>query len=364
MNPTRSFVFLLLVLTMAGCAQKEPEQPEVIRPVRYEAVYQTGGGRTRGFAGVTQAGQEIALSFKVAGTVERVSVALGDQVRAGNTVAILDDRDMRLEVEEAEAGLSRAQAELRNARLQYERIEALFENNNAALGELDQARAAFETAQAAVLSAEKGLALSRRRLDYTKLSAPADGAIASLDIETGENVGVGQTVAVLTAGDSPEVRVDLPGQLIRQIKVGDATEVVLAALGSATFGARVTEVGVTATGGSSVPVTVRLDEASAEVLPGMSAEVRFTFGSDDERERFQVPVTAVGEDMHGRFAFVVRDVQDGVGVAHRVTVETGELTSTGLEVFAGLADGDLLVTAGVNRLNDGTRVKLPQRTEQ
>ena len=74
-----------------------------------------------------------------------------------------------------------------------------------------------------------------------------------------------------------------------------------------------------------------------------------------------VPASAIGEDAGGRYAFVVRDMDEGVGVAHRVEVTTGSLTNEGLEVLTGLVDGDYLVTAGVHRIIDGQRVKVPQQ---
>lgn len=357
------WAFLGFITLVAGCSDGEAELGEILRPVRCEKVFQSGGGRVRAFAGVARAGQEIVLSFKVSGTVETLAVSVGDRVAAGALIATLDDNDYRLETEESEASLRKTEAELRNARASYERVEALFEASNAALSELDQARAAFETAQAGVRSAENGLALARRRLGYTRLTAPVDGAIASCMVEASENVGSGQQVALLTAGERPEVTIDLPSQLIRQLSVGAVAEVVVGSLDDRILPARIIELGVAATGGSTVPVTVRLDDGDSDVLPGMSAEVRFSFGADDSAPRYFVPPSAVGEDMHGRYVFVVAAGDDGVGVARRVEVATGELTNQGLEITAGLADGDLLVTAGVSRLLDGTRVKLPQRTE-
>ncbi len=63
-----------LLALVTGCGDGEPEVAEILRPVRSEVVYQTGGGRTRSFAGVIRAGQEIVLSFKVSGTIEQLDV--------------------------------------------------------------------------------------------------------------------------------------------------------------------------------------------------------------------------------------------------------------------------------------------------
>ena len=359
MRSTRRYLGLLAIpLLFLACDTPAPEPKQLIRPVRAEQVFFGGGERTRDFSGVAQAGQQIELSFKVGGSVARVTVKMGDSVTAGDLVAELDAEDILLEMEEAEATLARQQADARNAAASYARIEALYEGNNASLAELDAARAQAETAQAAVRSAQKGLQLARRKTQYTRLKAPVDGAIAEKLITENENVQAGQTVLRLNAGTQPEVQVTIPEVLIAQIAAGDAVAVRFDAIPGKSFDARVREVGVAATGGASFPVTVRLSEAQAAIRPGMAAEVAFVFGrAGDSQARILAPAKAIGEDIHGRFAFVVAPTEDGLAQAKRVTVVTGALTAEGLEIFEGLGDGDYLVTAGVHKLIDGQTVK-------
>jgi len=355
-------VALTLGVTLCGCGGQEEAPAEHLRPVRWERISAADGGRTRIFAGVTRAGQEIVLSFKVSGTIEQLPVKVGHRVAAGDLIAVLDPRDYRLQADEAQASLRRAEAQLRNARAEYERAEALYEADNASLSDLEAARAAFETAEAGVTAAQNSLELALRRLEYTRLTAPVPGAIARRPVEANENVQAGQEVALLTAGDRAEVQIFLPGQLVSDLAVGDPATVTVTSLPGRAFPARVTEIGVAATGGGSTfPVTVRLEEAEPDVLSGLSAEVALRFGSGDERERFLVPAAAIGEDDDGRYAMVVRGVSGGQGTAARVPVTTGELTNLGLEVLSGLQDGDLLITAGVHRITDGQRVLVPQR---
>jgi RND family efflux transporter MFP subunit len=127
------------------------------------------------------------------------------------------------------------------------------------------------------------------------------------------------------------------------------------------FIATVREVGVAATGvGTTFPVTVRLDTKEAEIRPGMAATVAFLFESRDEREIFLIPSHAVAEDRDGRFVFVVEPIHDqpNLGIVRRRTVTVGELTHDGLEVFTGLSDGDLVITAGISRIEEGQKVKM------
>jgi RND family efflux transporter MFP subunit len=349
---------LLLVAVSSGCADKSEPEP-VLRPVRYQPVYASGGTRTRSFSGVAESSMQTALSFKVQGTIQQLPVKVGDQVRSAQLIAELDPKDYELQVEDAQAGLERAEAERRNAESNYERTRALYENRNASRNDLDAARSAFESSLAAVTSAEKKLEMASLQLEYTKLRAPLAGAIASVPVEVNENVNLGQTVALLEAGSTPEVQVGIPGVLIARIREGDPVSVKFDAIPGRSFPAVVIEVGVATTrGATTFPVKVRLTAADAGIRSGMAAEVGFTFTTVEASEHFYVPPVAVGEDRAGRFVFVVEPQGDELGLARRRNVTVGELTQDGIEVREGLADGDLLVTAGVSRITDGQQVRL------
>lgn len=352
---------LALALTAISCGESEPPPPKVMRPVRYEPVFATGGTRVRTFAGVAQAGVESDLSFKVAGTIERIPVKIGDEVRAGALIAKLDDQDYRLAMQQAQASLTRASAEARNAKASYDRVRALYEEGNASRTELDNARTASEAAAAQVSASEKQLELAQLQLGYCTLTAPVAGSIADVRADVNENVAAGQTISRLTSGGRSEVEVGVPEVLIGDVREGSTVEVVFDAIAGERFAATVTEVGISSTGTSSTyRVTVLLDAEDSRIRPGMAAEVAFSFGTGDTRERFIVPSVAVGEDRLGRYVYVLEHGADEVGTVHRKAVEVGDLTSEGIEISSGLADGDLIVTAGVNRLADGDSVRVPE----
>lgn len=349
----------LALLLLISCSRKQDEAAELIRPVRYERVFATGGMRIRTFSGTAQAGLESKLSFKVPGTVERVTAKVGDEVEKGQVLARLDDSDYRLQVEEAEAALAQAQAQHRNAKSIYERTQALYERRNASKQDLDGARAAYESAAAQVQSIGKRLELAGLRAGYTRLTAPFDGAVAAVRVEENENVATGTPVIVLNAGGRPEVDISVPEALIAQVKAGSAVTVNFDAVPGKTFEATVTEVGVAPTGfATTFPVTVRLNRPAGEVRPGIVAEVAFRFETAGTQERVVVPLEAVGEDREGRFVFIVEPAGDGLGLARRRMVTVGELTSEGLEILDGVEEGELVITAGVSFIVDGQKVKL------
>jgi RND family efflux transporter MFP subunit len=284
---------------------------------------------------------------------------VGDAVRRGHLIAEIDPKDYRLQLQEAEAALNQTQAQSRNAKAQYERSRELYVNQSISKGDLDAARAASESADAAEKLAEKRVELAHVQVGYTRLTAPVAGSIAGVNVEVNENVSAGQPIVKLTSGAQPEVKVTIPDAIISQIHAGSEATVTFGAIPDKVFDATITEVGVASTGLiTTFPVTVRLNEAADEVKPGMAGEVSFRFEAADARERILVPSVSVGEDRQGRYVFIVEPTEEGFGIAHRKEVTVGEISPEGLEILDGVGEGDLIVTAGITRIVDGQKVKL------
>lgn len=360
-------VFGIVIVSVCCGRQETIEEPE-LRPVRTEVVSLSGTERLRTFSGTFRAGMESRLSFRVPGRIQRFNVAVGQSVRPGFLIAELESRDYELQVQEAEASLTRARATRRNADAERDRVRELYENDNASLSQWDQARAAAESAAAQVESLGKRLELAQLQADYTRLTVPVAGAIATVEVEINENVRAGQPIVTLSSSTMTEVGVDLPGSVITAIREGARVVVECDALPGETFDAFVTEVGVAASGATTFPVTVRLASQDDRVRPGMAAEVTFRLASSDALlNRIFVPAVAVGEDRDGRFVFLAEPKEEGRAVVMRRPVTVGDLTTDGardlIEILDGLNEGDVIITAGVRRLEKGRQVKLAEPLE-
>jgi len=353
-----AFTALAALLALA-CGESSPPPEPVIRPVRTVTAQAAGGLQTHTFSGVARAGVESTLSFRVAGTISRLEVAVGDRIEAGALIAAIDPVDYELQVREAEASLRQAAARAGNAEADLRRVRGLYENDNAARAELDAATGAADAADAQVESVARRLDLVRRQVDYSRLVSPAAGAVASVLVERNENVAAGQPVVVLASGSAPEVGFAVPEALIREIAKGAPATVDFDAIPGERFEGVVTEVGVTATAtGTTFPVTVRLGVDASGIRPGMTAAVEMALGDPDAPERFILPGHAVGEDRVGRFVFVAQPAADGLAVVRRRAVTVGDLAPAGLEVLDGVAEGDRVVVAGMGRLREGDEVRL------
>jgi multidrug efflux pump subunit AcrA (membrane-fusion protein) len=293
--------------------------------VRYEAAAIRGGAETRSFSGTTRAEVESTLSFKVPGTLTRLSANVGDVVAGGQIIAELDPTDYRVSLHQSEAGLAAARAEFRNAESNYNRVRDLYENRNASTGDLDSARATWESAAAHVQASRQQLEAARLQLSYTRLAAPQECSIA----ETG------------------------------RVQTGLQVEVTVEAVSDTAYKAVVNEVGVAAAGGGTAfPVTAVLTGECPELRSGMAADVVFNFAPESDRAVLAVPGLSVGEDRTGRYVYVLDRSDEDTWTARRQAVVIGEVFPDGIEIISGVSAGDLVVTAGVRRVIDGQRVRL------
>ncbi|MBW2548402.1 MAG: efflux RND transporter periplasmic adaptor subunit [Deltaproteobacteria bacterium] len=322
-----TLIAMAAVLAMVGCEDVQ-EEPEVIRPVRYEVVEGSDSATRRTFSGVSKSGQESRLSFQVSGQVVSVPINVGDTVKKGDTIARMDPADYALQLQNAQASAAQSRAQERNAKATYERTRALYENQNASRQDLDADRTAYESGRAGLEASHQQVRLRQRQLGYTHLKAPETGTLATVDIEVNEYVQAGELVATLLAGEQIEVSVSVPASVIRSIKKGAEAKARFNSLEGKVFAGTVTEVGVASVGGATTfPVTVRLTEGQDQVRAGMSADVTFVFASEKDGPRYSLPISAVGEDREGRFVFILEKTGDALGTVHRTPVEVGEILS-------------------------------------
>ncbi len=348
----------MAVLMLAGCEPERQEQSKPpLRTVRHVTVMPEPDSRIRSFDGVSRAAEQARLSFRVAGTIQRLDVMVGDRTLEGEVIAVLDPSGFRLQLQQAEADRLRAQAERRNADANYERIRKLYANRSTSRKELDAARSAAESADALSQAASRAVDLAELNLSHATLKSRRDCSVAEVRADVGENVSPGQPVVEVNCGNLLEVAITVPESAVADMVPGLVGEIVFDSLPERAYSGTVSEVGVADTG-AAFPVVLRLDNADG-ARPGLAARVNFSFRREEGAVAV-LPTTSVAEDERGRFVYTVVDGgAAGLGLIRRRPVEVGALTSRGLEVTSGISPGDRVVTAGVSVVRDGMKVRIP-----
>ena len=397
----RNFLKLAVgFLAMVGqaCENSKP-QPAPLRPVRYMPLGEAAGKSKHIFSGVLRSANEVLMSFKIPGTIDKLEVKVGDRVEAEQVIAVLDSQSIELELGEGKAALSQAFAEAKNRKSDYDRVRQLYASGNSSKRDLDRARTAHNSAQAGLRLRQKTVERLELKVSYATLKAPNSGNVAAVLKEKGENVGAGNPVLRLDSG-ALEMEVQVPASIISQIKVGDKSEVQVEADRSVRTQATVIQVAQsTAPGLTTFPVILEIASGNLGLKPGMSGEAEFAkTGLSNQGDTWRVPAHSVASDGKGKFVFLVKPVpeQSGglseksesaensepgdspvfkgqtssisskgtrTGLIEKRYVEVGPLLGEWILVKSGLGAGDLVVTAGVSKIRPNQKVRISKKWE-
>jgi RND family efflux transporter MFP subunit len=347
---------LLAALALAGCAAETAPAERPARPVQVSRVVYADNVVVREFVGVAAPQTEIDLAFRVGGKVVARLVGTGDRVKAGDVIARLDAEDLNLQLESAEAELTAATSALAQAAADLERFDALKEKGHATAADFDRKQLARDEASARLERATRSLDLARRQVGYAELRADADGVITATATEPGQVVAVGQAVATLAHLDGKEAVVALPEDWYAAAREAEAA-VSLWADGNRTFRASLRELSPDA---DPVTRTYRarfaIDGADdAAIAFGMTATVTLTRPGNGPVAR--LPLAAVLNTGDGPSVFIV----DETGRLALNPVTVASFTGESALVASGVADGDRVVTLGVQKLQDGEHVRTIDR---
>lgn len=310
-------------------------------PVRVAVVETAPAVELLRAVGVVEPADEVRLAFKTGGMIRSIAVEQGDSVRAGQLLATLADDEVAAVVTQARAVADKSARDL-------ERGRALLADEVATREQVED----LSTANA-VAGAQLKSALFNAR--YSRIEAPADGVVLRRLAEPDELVAAGQPVLVVgNTGSGWIVRAALADRDVVRVKAGDTAEVMLDAFPDRRFAAKIIEVAAAAdpqTGTYEMKLSV--DPQSARFVQGLVAKVLL---ADPEAESVAVvPVTSLLE-ADGRVATVFVVAKDGI--AKRVAIRTGRLIGERMEVTAGLALGDRVVTEGAAWLEDNDVVRV------
>ena len=298
--------------------------------------------------GTLRSRQSVTLRPEVSGRIAQIGFADGARVRRGQLLVQLDDVLQRAE-------LSQAQAQLSIARANLKRNQELVAENFVAQRVLDESQANLQVAEAQV-------ALAQARLQRMRVTAPFDGTVGLRSINLGEYVKDGADLVNLEDTSALTVDFRLPERYQTRIKPGQSVQVQLDALPGQSFVARVQAVDpLLDANGRSVAVRAVLPPSPAgDLRPGMFARVLTVFAVNEAA--LVVPEEALVPQGGKQFVFKLE--KDGEGdaaklVSKRTEVQLGVRQGAQVQVVAGVAEGDMVVVAGQQRLQrDGTAVRV------
>ena len=339
---------------LASCQRGSPEadEPEV-RPVRSVTVATGEGGSTIALSGRVAAKDEVAVAFRIPGRLIERSVSVGDRVRPGQVLARLEQMNERNQLLAAQAALNAANADLVRARDEYTRQSALIDEGFTTRAQLDQATAGFRAAEAQVKSATAQVSMAQDLVGFTVLTAEAAGAVVARGAEPGEVVQAGRMIVRIALDGGVDAVFEAPPQVVRSASRSRQVTVALTDDPSVTTTGLVREVSPQAdpvTG--TFTVRVGLEAPPPGMLLGSIVSGRITL---EGSPLIAVPASALATSEGNPALWVVNPADSTVSLR---PIRIARHEPDTVIVAEGLAPGDTVVTAGVQTLRAGQKVRI------
>jgi RND family efflux transporter MFP subunit len=347
-----SALLALAVFALTGCNEKAAEQVVPGRPVLVATVHYEAETPERSFVGTIKPRIETDMGFRVPGKVAKRLVEVGQTVDLGQPLATLDEVDLKLQAEQAEAEFRAATGVLAQAGAAEQRAKDLRAKGWTTDAQLDQAKAAGDEARARLNRAERSVELTKNSLSYATLVADTRGVVTATLVEPGQVVASGQTAIRVARLGEKEAVVAIPETLLGRAKSGVAT-VTLWSEANMTYAAKLREVAPTADPATRTYLAkFSLPDAGEHVSLGMTATLTL---ADAATERVaKLPLSALYSQGGDPSLYIVD--ASGEITLKPVTVKSYE--STCVVISGGVDEGATVVALGVQKLDPAQKVRV------
>lgn len=330
-----------------GNAAAKPGAQGPAKPVMVEAtkVRQMTMRDDAEAVGSLRSRRSVVLRPEISGRITQLNFSDGQRVRKGQLLVQLDDQLPRAQVQQS-------RAELSIARANHKRNQELVAQGFISQRSVDESAANLEVAEAK-------LALAEATAQRLRILAPFDGVAGIRGVNVGDYLKDGADIVNVEDLDAVYVDFRLPERLQNKVKTGQTARVAFDALPGVQYSAVVLAINPQIDAdGRSLAVRGCIDNRRLQLRPGMFARVTAVFGERSDAN--VVPEEAIVPDGAAPYVLrVVAGTEEGSQVAKRTTVRLGARTPGFVEVVEGLAPGDVVVTAGQQRLQrDGMAVRV------
>jgi multidrug efflux system membrane fusion protein len=352
-NPRRPLgwpLCVVLLVALSACSKPAPRNEEV-RPVRALVLAAGDAAVTAEFSGEVRARIESRLGFRVGGKITERRVDVGALVKRGQVLMQLDPQDLKLAQAQTQAVLRAAETSRDLARADVKRYQELRASNFVSHAVLDSKLSALRAAEANVDAALAAFRAQSNQAGYASLVSDVDGVVTAIDAEAGQVVTPGMPVVRIARTDQLDVVIGIPEDKVDSIRKATAVSVRLWADPGQRIVGAVREVAPAADPATRTYAVKVAIPASADVRLGMTAVVQFS--SHGGAGQLRVPLSALHQHKGNSAVWLLEN-----GVVRLAPVQLGSAIGNEVLLAGGVQAGQTVVTAGVNLLKNGQKVKI------
>lgn len=347
----------LLSVALVACSRPAPT-PDPVRSVKLIRVEAQSLRSQVEYAADIRARVESRLGFRVSGKLLQRHVEVGQSVRAGQLLAVIDPQDYQLGAQAAQAQVMAAQTQRDLTASDLKRYEALRDQGFVSHADIERRQTALRAAEAALGQAQAQAGVQGNQAAYARLVADVDGVVVAVEAEVGQVLASGTPVIRLAQNGPRDAVLAVPEDRVASVKVGQDAVVNLwtqGGAGNVTFKGKVREVAAAADAATrTYTVKVALAEASVPPPLGATATVRLGAGAAAAPVPvLKLPSTAVWQQGSGSAVWVFDPASQTVKAR---TVQVAGLDGNEAVIAGGLQSSEEVVALGVHVLTEGQRV--------
>ncbi|MEJ8554004.1 efflux RND transporter periplasmic adaptor subunit [Tepidibacter sp. Z1-5] len=361
-------VVMVLTLTMflSGCGKKEKASSveEKFVSVQTETSKKQDINVKTTLSAKVKPVEESNVVSKMPGKVTSVNVEIGKKVNKGDMLFTIDQTDLVNGVKSAQAAydmavasLNMKQEQMQNAKINYERMKALYEEGAISKKDFEQyelqaSSTNLNAAQAQVDQARVGIENAQSNLNNATVTSPISGIITAVNINEGEMASSSQAAVSIANMNKVVIDTEVSEYLINKIKVGDVVDISIKSANKENFKGKITAMSPATTSNSmTYPIKIEIDNKDSIIKPGMFANVNLV--TDKKENVITVPSESVVIKGGESIVYTVKD-----NVAHINKVEIGIDNGEIVEIIKGIKQGQVIVNKGQNYLEEGSKVEI------
>jgi membrane fusion protein (multidrug efflux system) len=296
--------------------------------------------------------QGVTVSADLPGVIDRIAFDSGRGVQQGDILVQLDTR-------QEQAQLAAAQAQLEVARLNFERMRGLVQQDAVSRAEYDNAAAAHKQAEARLQEI-------RATIERKTIRAPFSGVLGIRQVNLGQYLNGGDPVVPLQSLNPIYVNFGIPQQQAGEVRSGARVKVTVGEPGTRDFQGRVTAINAVVDATTrNVQVQATLANPAGVLRPGMFVQTELRVG--ESQSVVTLPASAINYAPYGDSVFIVSDLKDATGQTYRgvrqQVVKLGGARGDQIAVVSGLNPGEEVVTSGVFKLRNGAPVRVNNKVQ-
>jgi len=367
MKIKKIIILVLIIILLGGIGFRKFKQRGVVKekegnaeeifPVEISSVKRGRIQKIISLSGDVSPESEVTLFSKVTGTVEKIYVEEGNRVKKGKLLVKIDEQDIQLELQANQEALRQAEIALSNAEKNYLRMKNLFKEEVITPYEMDQIQARKDSAGAQVKQLQARVNLAREKLSDCRIYSPINGIVAQRFLDAGElitgsSMMKNDPLLLIQNLKTVKIKVAAGEKELGDIKKGQKVKIKVDAYPEKIFSGKVSKIGSFIEPLSrSAEIEIKVKNLNYLLKAGMFARAEII--TTEKKDVLLIPNDVIVKKEKGEMVFIVEKNK-----AYFRAVKTGLKDAEKTEIVAGLKEGDLVVTAGAQRLRNGVKVKI------